>query len=326
MRLTHWKPLLTGALSLLVGLSTLSAQQADAQVVPGSGFKINEVADDFEDESWGYTPNWPKASQNLDGQTRPELGEATNGRWYESGYRGQPDVIKRVATPAGGLPGSKGALLLRSKFTGIPDMITRKQQQDDFLANVNGITGAIGVQYSPSVVTRVFLPPWDQWEQRTGASFGFRADLEGLMTEKEERRGLFGIRLKAKKKVDAYWPGFFIQYNCKKDPRNEDDSALILIRSDDKGRDLFGPYITQTGWWTFGMSFTPDGRVHYYASPGVDRLTQADYITSAKPYNAQAQRLVTFFYNVVSMDDGKSWSTPWIVDDPEVYVLRRWWR
>jgi hypothetical protein len=73
------------------------------------------------------------------------------------------------------------------------------------------------------------------------------------------------------------------------------------------------------------MSFTPDAKVHYYASPGVDALTQADYITSTTPYNAQTQRLVTLFFNVVNMDDGRTWSTNWIVDDPEVFVLRRWW-
>lgn len=323
--MTRWMIEFVSPLAVMAIVTCVLTSPGQAQVVPGTGFKVNQVGDDFEDENWGYTPNWPKASQNLDGQTRHNLGEALNGRFYESAYRGQPDVIRRVATPAGGKPGSKGSLLFRSKFTGIPEMITRKQQQDDLLANVNGIVGSIPVQYSPSVVTHVYLPPWDQWEQRTGASFGFRADVEGLMIKKEKRRTLFGIRLKEKKKVDAYWPGFFIQYNCKKDPKYDRDSAIVLIRADEKGQDLFGPYITEPGWWTFGMSFTGDGKVHYYASPGVDRLTQSDYITSTKPYNAQSQRLITFFYNVVTMDDGRTWSTPWIVDDPSVYAVRKWW-
>ena len=275
--------------------------------MPGTGIKIYQVGDDFEDEGWNWTPNWPKASQNLDGQTRHPLGESTNGRWYESAYRGQPDIISRVPTPAGGLPGSKGSLLLRSRFTGIPEMITRKQQQDDFLANVNGVVGSIPVTYTPSVVVRLYLPPWDQWEQRTGATFGFRADCEGLMTKEETKRTLFGTRQVQTKKQDAYWPGFFLQYNCKKDPKNDRDSALLLIRSDELGRDLFGPYITETGLWTLGMSFTPDGKTHYYASPGVDPLTKADYITSQTPYNARTERLVTFFFNIVNEDDAKNW-------------------
>jgi len=312
-------------MALMTLLTVFAWNTSQAQVVPGTGIKINDVGDDFEDPDWVYIPNWPKASQNLDGNTRPNLGVSKNNRWYESGYRGQPDIIRRVPTPPGGLRGSKGSLLLRTRFAGIPEMITRKQQQDDFLANVNGIVGAIPVQYSPSFVVRVYLPPFDQWEQRTGATFGIRADCEGLMKDGKDRRGLFGIKLPAKQKIDAYWPGFFIQYNSKKDPRFDRDSALILVRCDEQGRDLFGPYIFEPGWWTFGMSFTPDNKVHYYASPGVDRLTKADYITSQRPYGAKTQKMVTFFMNVVTMDNGRSWSTPWIIDDPEVYALRRWW-
>lgn len=161
MRMISWKRCLMQSLAVMTALTVFTYNTVEAQVVPGSGFKINEVGDDFEDEDWSYIPNWPKASQNLDSQTRHNLGEAANGRWYESAYRGQPDVIRRVPTPAGGLPGSKGSLLLRSKFTGIPEMVTHKQQQDDFLANVNGITGAISVANSPSFVVRVFLPPWN---------------------------------------------------------------------------------------------------------------------------------------------------------------------
>jgi hypothetical protein len=31
----------------------------------------------------------------------------------------------------------------------------------------------------------------------------------------------------------------------------------------------------------------------------------------------------TFFFNIVNNDDGRTWSTKWIIDDPELYVLRR---
>ena len=319
-----WRRGYVTALAVAAAIVT-AGSSAQAQVVPGSGYQITTVGDTFENEEWEYIPNWPKASQNLDSQQRHPTGESNNGRWYESGYRGQPDIVRRVKTPRGGLPGSKGALLLQTKFSGIPEMITRKQQQDDFLANVNGIVGSIPVKYTPSVVTRVYLPPFDQWENRTGATFGFRADVEGLMEKEEKKRTLFGTRIKKVKKEDAYWPGFFIQFNSKTDPKYDRDSAIVLIRSDEKGQDLFGPFISEPGWWTFGMSFTPDGKVHYYASPGVDRLTQADYLTSNYPYGAKAKNFVTFFYNVVNMDDGRTWSTKWIVDDPRVFVMRKYW-
>ena len=94
-------------------------------------------------------------------------------------------------------------------------------------------------------------------------------------------------------------------------------SGLVLSAGDFRGRQ-----ITTTGWWTFGMSVTPDGMVHYYASPGVDDLTEDDYITSQFPYDYRCERFRTFFFNTCSADDGKRWSTAFIVDDPKVYILR----
>ena len=36
-----------------------------------------------------------------------------------------------------------------------------------------------------------------------------------------------------------------------------------------------------------------------------------------------AEMLNTFFFNIVSPDDGRSWSTEWIVDDPTLYYYTR---
>ena len=80
--------------------------------------------------------------------------------------------------------------------------------------------------------------------------------------------------------------------------------------------------LAAAGWWTLGISVTPDGMVHYYASPGVDELTEDDYITSQFPYSYRAERFRTFFYNICSADDGHRWSTSFIVDDPKVFALR----
>ena len=77
-----------------------------APVVPGTGVVVDVVGDDFEDGSWGYVMNGPKASHEQDEQQRPPGGKSKNGRWYEGAKRGQPDVIRRIATPPGGLPGS----------------------------------------------------------------------------------------------------------------------------------------------------------------------------------------------------------------------------
>ena len=84
-----------------------------------------------------------------------------------------------------------------------------------------------------------------------------------------------------------------------------------------------GPRIEQLGWWTLGMSFSPDGVVHYFASPGVDALTPEDHITSQYPYAYRTEWLKTFFFNVCTHDDGKTWSTPWVIDDPQVFFVKR---
>jgi len=292
--------------------------------VPGRGQKVTEVGDDFEDPEWAYQDNAPKSSSNIDHDERLPSGISKNQRIYESTYRGQPDSVKRVETPPGGLRGSKWSLAMRSLQTGIPGAPSRKMQQDDLLVNVSSLMGgSVSVSKSPSIVVRVFLPPFDQWEKRTGASFGLRAELEGGSMQPYSHKGLFTSSKRMRKKQEAYWPGFFIQFNSKTDGQNKEDSALVLIRAGTSGEELFGPRITETGWWTFGMSFTPDGLTHFYASPGVDPLTERDHIVTTKPYGHTAETLNTFFFNVVNQDDGRSWSTQWIVDDPALYLYTR---
>ena len=63
-----------------------------------------------------------------------------------------------------------------------------------------------------------------------------------------------------------------------------------MVRANRNGSDFKGPQITTTGWWTLGMSFSADGQVHYYAKPGVEDLTQDDYITSQYPYGYRCER------------------------------------
>jgi hypothetical protein len=48
-----------------------------------------------------------------------------------------------------------------------------------------------------------------------------------------------------------------------------------------------------------------------------------DHITSQYPYGYRTELLKTFFYNVCTKDDGKTWSTPWVIDDPKVYFVKR---
>ena len=96
-------------------------RQAAAQVfVPGSGKKVAEVGDDFEDPKWNYISNLPKSSNENDQQPRLPGGVAANGRWYEPELRGAPDVDRarrhdaRRHSRQQGLDEHEDALLRRS--------------------------------------------------------------------------------------------------------------------------------------------------------------------------------------------------------------------
>jgi hypothetical protein len=306
--------LLSTPLLMLPAVST-------AQVVPGTGTLAN--TDDFEDENWAYVHNWPKSSKEEDGQVRYPLGHSNNRMWSESPKRGAPDAVKRVSTPPGGLEGSTGALYLRSRDTGIPGQPGFKQAQDDFIMAAKPMP----LSYTPNFTVRVYIPEWEEWEQRKGVSFGIRAGLQGPQEKEKEAsvgRRLFGRgRTKTVTEMEPYYPGFFIHFVPGNDPENKTGQpyAMILIRANQMGHDLTGPKITEPGWWTFGMTVTPDSRVHYYARPGVEELRPQDHITTQFPYRIQGTYFNTIFFNVCSADDGRSWSTPWIIDDPKVYYL-----
>ncbi len=292
---------------LIAWAQILLTAHADDSFVPGTGQRVTQVGDNFEDPRWSYIKNGAKASYEQDEQQRPPGGESRNRRWYESAMRGQPDVVKRVSTPPGGIEGSKGALLLATRYSGIPGKLAGTQMQDDLLMGVSTRIGrAIPVGWRPSCTVRVYLPPFEKWENRTGASFGIRADVRG-----KEKNG----------KVDAYWPGFFVLFRSETDKRFKEDYAQISIRAQASGRDLGGPKIDEPGWWTFGLSFTPDGKVHYYASEGVDDLTEEDFLYSSFPYGTRCLLFDNFFFNVANWENGKNWSTPWIVDDPQFFVI-----
>lgn len=294
--------------------------EAARPVVPGTGTLIDYVGDDFEDTSWDFKHNFPKSSREQDSRLRSPTGRSTNNRWVEGPERGQPDHMQVVPTPAGGLPGSEYGLLIRTLNSGIPGRHLYDVEQDDLIANCLDRIGSISPSEIPSVVTRVYLPPAEEWENRSGPQFGFRISVSTVTTE-EKSFGFFGSR--SETKAEPYWPGIWIHFRSETDRRFDKDSAFLTIRGDSRGRDVRYKEIPeeQFGWWTFGMSMTGDGQIHYYAKPGVEDLTAADYITSQFPYSYSAQRFRTFFFDACNKDDGQSWSTPFVIDDPQLYVV-----
>jgi hypothetical protein len=272
------------------------------------GIIIDEVGDDFEQERWEYMPNHPKSSRNIDKNERGPLGTSLNKRWLEGPHRGTPDLLRRVPTPPDGLYDSRYALLTRTRRSGIPNKKSNQPQQDDLMVKVKRTLGrSIPPSASPSCVVRVYVPPFEEWENRTGASFGFRLDTWGSKP--------------GKKKLEQYWPGIFINFRSATSRGVARDSAYMTIRGDARGRDIRGPEVTP-GWWTLGMSVSPDGRCHFYARAGIEDLTREDHLASYYCYGYQCKRLDLFFFNVVSFDNQRTWSTPWIIDDPTLFCRR----
>ena len=250
---------------------------------------------------------------------RSPLGRSANRNWFEGPKRGTPDTVKRISLPAPGLEGSEHGLLIATLHGGVPGYASGQVMQDDLVFDMKRrLRGGMSVADSPSVVVRVYMPPFDQWEDRSGPSFGFRTGCytHSIITaENSPNRGEYG--------VEEYWPGMFVCFENGEDKRYEKDGAYIRVRSGRNGNELMGTRIDQLGWWTLGISFSPDGVVHYFASPGVDDLTEEDHITSQYPYGYRTEILKTFFFNVCSQDDGRTWSTPWVIDDPKVYFVPR---
>lgn len=308
------------AVMAIVGVVAFQATTAFGQyVVPGTGKLIDFVGDDFENPEWRFINQGAKSSKENDEQTRGPLGYSANGRWAEGPERGYPDLMKVVSTPEGGIEGSQYSLLLRTLYSGVPGRISNDIQQDDLIVNVSARIGStIRVSEMPNCVVRVYLPPPEQWENRSGPQFGIRTGVT-TTTRKQVRAGLFGSRSEVTS--EPYWPGMWIHFRSETSRNVETDSAYLKVRGDSRGRDFQVRELDQWGWWTFGMSYTGDGRVHYFASPGVDPLTREDYLTSQYPYGYRAENFRSFFFNVVNQNNGRTWSTPFLIDDPEIYVV-----
>lgn len=291
-------------LSVLM-LTLLSAGHLQAQFPPGTGLVVVTVGDDFEAPNWSFTHNFPKSSQNLDGNTRSPFGVSVNGKWEEGATRGQPDIIERVARPSGGLLGSSYCLRIRSKDSGIPGSPSGALQQDDILGRIVqiGSVGVIPVSRQPSVIARIRIPPPEEWELAIINAFSFRVGVEGTNNQDN-------------------WPGIFFQLN------RGARTVTLIARANQFNQDynLSAPISYDTllasrnGWMTVGLSFTPDGMMHYYAALGAGNLGSANLMDSRFPGNQPVKQLEYFFSSTVNTDNGTTWGPQFHLDDALVFV------
>ncbi len=218
------------------------------------------VCDDFEDPSWGYRYNLPKSSHEQDDKQRSPGGCSSNGLWHEGGKRGTPDLVKRVDTPPGGIEGSTGALLFATKNSGIPGRVSNSQHARRPADDVRPQARSVDSDFLAAELhgSRLFAAVRTNGRIARAPQFGMRADCRGS---------------KPDGKPEEYWPGMFFLFRSETSRNIEQDFAKLTIRADRRGHDIRSLDITEPGWWTLGLSFTADGQVHYYASHGVDDLT-----------------------------------------------------
>ncbi|MCI0358034.1 MAG: hypothetical protein L0211_06100 [Planctomycetaceae bacterium] len=290
--------------SLLAGRAGAANRLPMKAVVPGTGVPVARTGDDFEAEDWDYYPQHPKSSFNIDKEIRAPGGISKNLQWVEAAKRGQPDVVRRVSTPPGGIEGSSGALLLQSLNSGVPGRRSHEQQQDDLLSNSEQLAGrTIPVSWSPNCVCRVYVVPHTKWEERNGASFGYRIGVVGWGKEDNEE----------------YWPGMFFHMERGLKDNKRTYSIRAWVRADGYGRDLPSLTFQADSWITMGMSCTADGACHFFLRPGIEDLQEKDCVGSYWPYNYRAHSFQCFFFNVINTDDGRNVGTPWIIDDAMLY-------
>jgi hypothetical protein len=288
---------------------------------PGTGTRVDSFSDNFEDRNWSYTYNAPKVYNRyhnpgsgwvneIPAKNAP-FGQSTNNKWHEGQVRGQPDIVEQVPTPSGGIPGSQYALRLATKDCGTPNVTRGTLQQDDLLLRPGNQSVNLAKGKGVSVVTRIYVPPLSEWENRQGYHIGFRVGATG------EKNG----------KSENYWPGIWIWFNNKAG----EQSYQFVVRANEKGEDAFASdrRHTRGGWWTLGMAFNEDGSISYYASPGVDDLKASDIlayragsqsaVATYKAYGLEFQDLDYVFFSLGS-NDGQ-WATEFIVDDVAVYRI-----
>ncbi len=92
-----------------------------------------------------------------------------------------------------------------------------------------------------------------------------------------------GSKPDKKNETEPYWPGIFVNYKRQAERRKNEAPATWVIRASNPGGDYVVRPIKETGWYTLGMSFSPDGMIHYYIRQGNRRSHIADRVASQHP-------------------------------------------
>ncbi len=279
--------------ALLFSTAPLRAQ------LPGAGFPVAAITDDFEASGWSFN-----LATNL----------SSNGLWYGSA-RGAPEVMSRVAAPAGAPAGSSGALSVRTHF--VEQISSTSAYQEDLVSqlytSVSGLGRNLTRAERPSYTARVKLPPISTWAEGYTV-FGFRTaarDPNHTGTSNGE-----------------YYPSiWFARWGT---------TAHVVARvGDGIAADQYVASFNQShldsvnGWMSLGINWDADGRAHYFAHFGTAAFIAASEVgkTNETLVNSP-RRMSEMAYHFISVghpntNQGSETVTPdFIVDDFTVSTVR----
>ena len=287
-----WPVIFLSTLStILLPLQSKADDATSASNVLGRTVRLDALCDDFEDVDWNY-----------DYQKRL----CYRGFW-RGADRGEPELLKRIGTPAGGKHASTGALEIRT----IDNKDDNFPNQEDFITvEFKKILGRNLIRADqPVFIVRVWLPPFDQWTKDHN-NFGFRAAPRS-------------------KKISEYYPSIWLFYNNRAIRRVEPSPLFVFrIGTGVAGDEVGGP-IKQPGWWTLALAFDKKGVGYYYARPGVGLPTEKHRMFDTTLFrtidgsdNPTMDHVgYTFFSLGYPVDDRIS--PRFVIDDYEVWVINR---
>ncbi len=281
------------ALALLVSLSPALAQ------LPDAGFRVEPLCDDFEAANWSFN-----LTTNI----------SSNGLWYGS-PRGAPEVMTRVATPAGGPAGSVGALSLRTRY--VEQIPSTANDQEDLVfqpyTSLPGLGRNLLRAEKPSYSVRVKLPPIATWAEGYTV-FGFR-----VAARDPNHTG---------NSVGEYYPSLLLA--------RSGTTAYVLARvgdgsiaDQDVGRFTQANLDAGSGWMSLGLRWDDDGRTRYHAQfTALDFIAGSEVGANNAALIASARRMSETAYHFLSLahpntNQGSETITPdFIVDNCRVSTVR----
>jgi hypothetical protein len=274
-------------------LLSILARSAEPEGVLGRTLRLEPLCDDFEDADWAWD-----AAANRD----------THSRWQGS-FRGAPKRLARVAPPTDGVPGSSGALALRTEG----DQDAHPNQDDLINRDYAGRLGrALTRADQPVFRVRVWLPPFAEWTRGT-SNLGFRHEARSVSLVSPQNT------------VGYYYPSIWLRdVPPAQAPAAHGPRWVVRIGTGVAADEDAGP-IPQPGWWTLALAFDEQGLGHYYARPGIGPLTAEHRIwdtTRFRPTQGANPAMDSVAYGFFSLGypaDGRL--TPaFVVDDYEVWV------